>query len=97
MIIWSVYFSVWCYSRSEEDQNRNIAKLNSLRDQNKLDELDVQVAEHVKSISIYQFLGEDRLQYEKRINSAQPYEGKPLHDIIRGVHELFPTSRCHFG
>ncbi|XP_067932930.1 uncharacterized protein [Watersipora subatra] len=64
------------YSRPVEDQQRHIAKLaitlKELLDQGKVDEMDAAVAETTQHISMYQCLGENRLQFEKRISSGQP-------------------------
>lgn len=67
-------------SRSEDDQQRQIAKLSSelkrLQDQGKIHDMDAMVHEHVRNISIHEFLGENRLEFNKRLSSKNFLAGE---------------------
>lgn len=62
-----------------DDQQRHIAKLaidlKELQDQGKVAEMDAMVSDTVQHISMYQCLGENRMQFERRLHGDQPHLG----------------------
>ena len=71
------------YSRSDDDQQKHIAKLaialKERQDQGQIDEMDALVADTTQHISMYQCLGENRLQFTQRMRSGQPHAGLSLY------------------
>lgn len=75
-----MYVHVCLSSRPDNDQQKRIAQLTvelkMLLDSGKVSEMDAVVADYVHTVSIYQCLGENRLEFFRRLSSADPLHGQ---------------------
>jgi len=62
-----------------EDQQKLVAnmsmELKKLQEQGKIMEMDFVPGESIKSINLWELMGENRLEFEKRITSSSPHAG----------------------